>query len=205
MQRVTKLRLDADAVVDGSPDSLLAAQVSFGSLHGHMPKKKLNLLQFSAGCMTQLRTRPAQIMRRQLGKAGLSRVLFYDMPDKSFRDAVAPMFACPTDTSEQSSGRDPGCGLPEVDHRLTHSGIGTVRMCPPLPMRSTMAQCSSRCCKCAKSNTANSRRRSPQPSKIARIDRCDSLLDCGGIGPFLALVRNSPRRNSAPYTTSANA
>jgi hypothetical protein len=28
---------------------------------------------------------------------------------------------------------------------LTHSGTGTVRMWPPLPTRSTMAQCSSRC------------------------------------------------------------
>ena len=32
---------------------------------------------------------------------------------------------------------------------LTQSGTGSVRMCPPLPTRSTMAQCSSRCCKCA--------------------------------------------------------
>ena len=31
---------------------------------------------------------------------------------------------------------------------LTHSGTGTVRIWPPLPTRSTMAQCSSRCCKC---------------------------------------------------------
>ena len=78
----TKLRLDADAVVNGSLDSLLAAQVSLGSLHRHMPEKELNLVQFSAGGMAQLCTRPAKIMRRQLGKAERSPVLFYDMPDK---------------------------------------------------------------------------------------------------------------------------
>jgi hypothetical protein len=50
-----------------------------------------------------------------------------------------------------------------------HSGTGTVRMWPPLPTRSTIAQCSSRCCKCVKSRSANSRRRSPQPSNTARI------------------------------------
>ena len=44
-------------------------------------------------------------------------------------------------------------------------------MCPPLPTRSTIAQCSSRCCKCVKSRSANSRLRSPQPSKTARIAR----------------------------------
>lgn len=84
MQDTTRLRLDADAVVNGSTDALLAAQVSFGCLHGHMPEEELNLLQFSAGCMAQLRARAPQIMRRQLGKAELSRVLLYDMPDKPF-------------------------------------------------------------------------------------------------------------------------
>lgn len=84
MQDTPRLRLNADSIVDGSPDSLLAAQVLFGSLHGHVSQKELNLVQFSAGCMAQLCTGPAQIMRRQLGKAELSPVLFYDMPGKPF-------------------------------------------------------------------------------------------------------------------------
>jgi hypothetical protein len=37
-------RLDADSVVDGVADSLLAAKVSFGSLHRYMAKQKLNLV-----------------------------------------------------------------------------------------------------------------------------------------------------------------
>ena len=49
-----------------------------------MPEKELDLFQFSAGCMAQFCTRPAQIMGRQLGEAEFSRVLFYDMPDKPF-------------------------------------------------------------------------------------------------------------------------
>lgn len=84
MQDTTRLRLDSDAVVDGSTDSLLAAQVSFGCLHGHMPEKELNLVQFSAGRIAQFRARAPQIVRRQLGKAELSRILLYDMPDKPF-------------------------------------------------------------------------------------------------------------------------
>jgi hypothetical protein len=55
-------------------------------------------------------------------------------------------------------------------------------MCPPLPTRSTMAQCSSRCCKCLQSRSANSRRRSPQPSKTARIARSRLPLRVFGSG-----------------------
>jgi hypothetical protein len=32
------------------------------------------------------------------------------------------MFARPADTSEQSSGRNPGCGYPQIDHRFNPSG-----------------------------------------------------------------------------------
>jgi len=37
------------------------------------------------------------------------------MPDYPFGYAVTPVFACPTDTSEQSSGRNPCCGHPKID------------------------------------------------------------------------------------------
>ncbi len=47
MQDTTKLRLDADAVVDGSADSLLAPKVSFGRLDRDVSRKELNLLQFA--------------------------------------------------------------------------------------------------------------------------------------------------------------
>lgn len=42
------------------------------------------------------------------------------MPDQSFRYAVAPVFACPTDTSEHSSERNPGDSDPLVN-RYFHS------------------------------------------------------------------------------------
>ena len=72
--------------------------------------------------------------------------------------------------------------LPPKDRMvlLTHSGTG--RMWPPLPTRSTIAQCSSRCCKCVKSKSANSRRRSPQPSNTARIARSRFPLSVFGAG-----------------------
>ena len=53
--------------------------------------------------------------------------------------------------------------------RFAHSGIGTVRMCPPLPIKSTMAQCSCRFCTSLISNPTNSDRRSPQPKSNASM------------------------------------
>ena len=63
-----------------------------------------------------------QIMGRYLRKPKFPRVLFHDMPDYSFRNAVTPVFACPTDTSEQSSGRNPGCSHPQIDGRFDPLG-----------------------------------------------------------------------------------
>jgi hypothetical protein len=54
---------------------------------------------------------------------------------------------------------------------FTQLGTGTVRMCLPLPMRSTKAHRSSRRCKLSNVSSASSRRRSPQPSSIAKMAR----------------------------------
>ena len=115
MKRAPQLRFDADVVVHRSADPLLAAEVAFFCLHGNVPEKELNLVQFSARCAAQLRARTPQIMGRYLGNSEFRGVLFYDMPDYSFRYAVTPVFARPTDTSDQSSGRNSGRGHPEVD------------------------------------------------------------------------------------------
>lgn len=82
MQLESQLRLNTNAVVHGSANPLRASEVPFGCLHGYVPEKELNLVQFSAGCMAQLHARAPQIVKRQLSQAELSRVLLYDMPDK---------------------------------------------------------------------------------------------------------------------------
>ena len=65
---------------------------------------------------------------------------------------------------------------------FTQSGTGTVRIYPPFPTRSTIAQCSSRCCRCRNSKPVNSRRRSPQPSRTARIARSRLPLSVSASG-----------------------
>jgi hypothetical protein len=68
----------------------------------------------------------------------------------------------------------------------TQFGTGTVRMCLPLPMRSTIVQRSSRRCKLSSVSSASSRRRRPQPS---RNERCYVVTIPGRGYRFAAPVR----------------
>ena len=50
---------------------------------------------------------------------------------------------------------------------FTHDGIGTVRMCPALPRRSAITQCSSRDWTESTRRASNSPRRNPHPTSVA--------------------------------------
>ena len=124
MERAPRLGFDTEVIVHSSANPLLAAEIAFRCLHGNVTEKELDLFQFSTRSMAQLRARTSQIVRRYMGEPEFSRVLFHNMPDDSFRYAVTPVFACPTDTSEQSSGRNPGCSHPQIDGRFDPLGHG---------------------------------------------------------------------------------
>jgi hypothetical protein len=47
MERAPFLGFDTDAVVHSSTNPLLAAEIAFSCLHGHVPEKELDLIQFS--------------------------------------------------------------------------------------------------------------------------------------------------------------
>jgi hypothetical protein len=115
MDRAPWLGLDADVVVHSPANPLLAAEIAFSCLHGNATEKELNLFQFSTRSMAQLRARTPQIMRRYMGEPEFYCVLFYNVPDDSFRYAVAPGFTRATDTSEQSADRDSGSSRPQID------------------------------------------------------------------------------------------
>jgi len=51
MKRAPRLWFDADVVVHGSANPLLAAEIAFSCLHGNMAEKELDLIQFSTRCM----------------------------------------------------------------------------------------------------------------------------------------------------------
>ena len=49
LRRLGLLRLDADPVVDGVAQLLLAPEITLGGLNRHMTEQKLDLIQFAAG------------------------------------------------------------------------------------------------------------------------------------------------------------
>ena len=59
------LGFDTDAVVHRSTNPLLAAEIAFSCLHGGVPEKELDLIQFSTRSMAQLGTRTPQIVARR--------------------------------------------------------------------------------------------------------------------------------------------
>jgi hypothetical protein len=50
-------------VVDRVAEPLLTSEVAFRCLYRNMPKKKLNLLQFTASLMTKTGASPPEIVR----------------------------------------------------------------------------------------------------------------------------------------------
>lgn len=94
MRRST-LRLDTDSVVDGRPDSLLAAQVSLGGLDRDVTKEKLDLFQLGAGGMTQPSACSPQVMRGQPVDPGFLGELADNVPNNLFGHAFTPSFPSP--------------------------------------------------------------------------------------------------------------
>jgi hypothetical protein len=46
-------RLDANSIINRSPDALFAAEIAFGCLYGNVPEQELNLLQIATGRVAQ--------------------------------------------------------------------------------------------------------------------------------------------------------
>ena len=57
------IRSEIEKVVYWMPEILFAAEITFCGLDGCMPQQKLNLLQFTATVVAQLRTGSPQIVR----------------------------------------------------------------------------------------------------------------------------------------------
>ena len=61
----SRIRLDANAIIHGRSNPLLAAKVAFGRLHEYVPQKKMDLLQLASRSVAEPSTGP-KIVRRQL-------------------------------------------------------------------------------------------------------------------------------------------
>lgn len=76
--------------VHRSRQILLAANVSFGGLHGGMSQQALDLLQFAARSVAQSRAGPPQGVGCQRLNANLRRAPLDYVPDDILGDSVAP-------------------------------------------------------------------------------------------------------------------
>jgi len=97
------------------------------------------------------------------------------LPARQTHRKTRPSFT-PADTSQESMAL------------LTQSGTGTVRMCRPLPTKSTIAQWFSRRWRRATSSSAASLRRSPQPNSIPSRALSRLPLSVFGSGAARALL-----------------
>jgi len=112
---------------------------------GNMPKKKLNLLQFTACGAAKPSAASTEIVRGEFAYANLTGELLDDVPDQLLRDSLTPNLAGAAHTPKEAASFDSSRSRPVVeqaDHPVWHgNGANMTR----LPRRSTIAQCPSRC------------------------------------------------------------
>jgi hypothetical protein len=120
--RDSAFRFDADAIVDGPANALLATQITFGRLDGDVPEKKLYLFQFSTGRMAESGARPAKIVRRKPPSACVVGVLPDDVPDGSFRQSIALGFSVLVYPPKQFAGPKVGSLKPLIEQGLNPAG-----------------------------------------------------------------------------------
>jgi len=143
--RLSVGRLDANIIVYGPADSLLAAQVPLRRLHGNMAQQKLNLLQLTASRMAEPRARSPEVVRREFGSACFPGE-FLHHSQTAFSVSPSPQIVPVLWTRRNSLP----LLIPAAEHHSSSScrtqpGSGIVRIWPDLPIKSTKAQWSSRC------------------------------------------------------------
>ena len=112
------VRSEVKKVVYRMAEILFAAEIAFRCLHGCMPQQELNLLQFAAARMAQLRTGSPQVMRRNMLQArSLAAALDY-IPHDILGQAFSPHLSRSGYRSKDSSLRDLGCRNPLIECRL---------------------------------------------------------------------------------------
>ena len=163
------VRSEVKKIIYRMSEILFAAQIAFRCLDGCVPQQELDLLQLATARVAQLRAGSAQVMRRNmLQSRSLAASLDY-VPHDILRDAFSPHLSRSGNPSKDPSLCDLGCHYPLIECRFHHCGMGTVRMCPPLPIRSTTAQCPWRIWISSNSRPTSSDLRKPHPNSKASM------------------------------------
>src|SRR5437773_1124133 len=83
-------RLNSDAIIDGSAQPLLAAQIPLSGLHTNMSQQELNLLKLSTRQVAKSGTGTPEVVRSQLLDAHPGCKLLDSAPHDLFCDTAAP-------------------------------------------------------------------------------------------------------------------
>src|SRR5579859_1678064 len=78
--------LDSETVIYSGCNPLGAAEIALGGLHGNMPKKKLNLLQFTACGAAKPSATSTEIVRGEFAHSDLGGELLDDVPAQLSRN-----------------------------------------------------------------------------------------------------------------------
>ena len=105
---------EIEKIVYRMAEILFAAEITFCGLHRSMSQQELNLLQFTAAIMAQLRAGSPQIMRRNVLQSGSLATSSDHVPDNILRDAVTPHLAQSGDRSKDFAIADPSGACPLV-------------------------------------------------------------------------------------------
>jgi hypothetical protein len=128
--RVTPLRFDADAVVYGSANALLATEIALSRLYGDVSEQELNLLQLSASGMAQLGAGRPQIMRSKATKAEIVSLLFHH----ALSDPGSPTLTGSAHAAKQLAAaefRPSNSLVPRRFDPIRHRHRSDVRLCRP--------------------------------------------------------------------------
>ncbi len=111
-------RPQLETIVHRASEILLTAKIPLSRLHRRMPQQELNLLQFTTTVVTQLRTGPPQVVRRDVLQTHPLTTGPYHVPDYILRDALPPNLARPGDCTEYPSLPDTGRSCPLIESHL---------------------------------------------------------------------------------------
>ena len=100
------------------PQSLLAARVFLGRLHGNVTQQELDLFQFAARTVAETGARSSEIMWREFRDSQFLCVFLYDVPHYFLGYLRTPYCPSPADAAKQFALSDVGRTQPFVDCAL---------------------------------------------------------------------------------------
>ena len=107
---ISRIRLDANAIIDRQSNPLFAPKVALCRLNRNVSQEELDLLQLASRRMAEPSTGPTQIVWRQLHHAKALGGFLHNVPNCLHRHAISPSPSKFVDPAEQFSSINCGCG-----------------------------------------------------------------------------------------------